>query len=96
MLMPDISAFPLAVSMPVTSATPIGAHVSVPLRLANGQLYGMFCCLGRMADPSLSERDLSMMRAFAELAAFDIDQNLHAERDFDAKVTATATEMRRH
>ncbi len=86
MLMPDISAFPLAVSMPVTSATPIGAHVSVPLRLANGQLYGMFCCLGPMADPSLSERDLSMMRAFAELAAFDIDQNLRGERDFDAKV----------
>ncbi|CAN5398661.1 hypothetical protein BH10PSE14_BH10PSE14_21490 [soil metagenome] len=84
-LMPDTSAFPLAVSMPVTSATPIGAHVSVPLRLADGQLYGMFCCLGPTADPSLNERDLSMMRAFAELAAFEIGQNLTAERDFDAK-----------
>ncbi|WP_439532255.1 sensor domain-containing phosphodiesterase [Polymorphobacter sp.] len=73
-LIPDTSAEPLAVSMPITAAIPIGAHVSVPLRLADGTLFGMFCCLGPQADATLNPRDLAMMRAFADLAAFEIDK----------------------
>ncbi|RYD49416.1 MAG: EAL domain-containing protein [Sphingomonadales bacterium] len=79
-LIPDTSKEPLAMAMPITGAVPIGAHVSVPLRLADGSLYGMFCCLGPAADPSLNLRDLSMMRAFAELAAFEIDRDLAETR----------------
>ena len=45
-LMPDTSAEPLATSMPITAAVPIGAHVSVPVRLRTGEIFGMFCCLG--------------------------------------------------
>lgn len=74
-LMPDTSREPVAVAMPITSAVPIGAHVSVPVKLSDGTTYGMFCCLGPTADPSLNPRDLQMMRAFAELAAFEIDRD---------------------
>jgi EAL domain-containing protein (putative c-di-GMP-specific phosphodiesterase class I) len=73
-LIPDTAREPLAVAMPITQAVPIGAHVSVPIRLADGSTYGMFCCLGPNADPSLNRRDLQMMRAFADLAAFEIDR----------------------
>lgn len=71
-LIPDTAAEPLAMSMPITAAVPIGAHVSVPLRMPDGEVYGMFCCLGPAADPSLNSRDLAMMRTFAELAAHEI------------------------
>lgn len=88
-LIPDTSAEPVAASMPITSAVPIGAHVSVPIRLSNGTVYGMFCCLGPQADPTLNLRDLGMMKAFAELAAFEIEREIDAsagERDSRARV----------
>lgn len=71
-LIPDTAAEPVAMSLPITAAVPIGAHVSVPLRMPDGEVYGMFCCLGPASDPSLNSRDLAMMRTFAELAAFEI------------------------
>lgn len=82
-LMPDTAANPIAAAMPITKAANIGAHMSVPIRLADGTTYGMFCCLGFHANPTLNQRDLGMMRAFAELAAFDIN------RDIDIKKAAT-------
>jgi EAL domain-containing protein (putative c-di-GMP-specific phosphodiesterase class I) len=71
-LIPDTAAEPLAVSMPITTAVPIGAHVSVPVRLPDGELYGMFCCLGPAADATLNPRDLGMMRTLASLAGEEI------------------------
>jgi EAL domain-containing protein (putative c-di-GMP-specific phosphodiesterase class I) len=79
-LIPDTSAEPLAAALPITAAIPIGAHVSVPVRLSNGDVYGMFCCLGPVADPSLNARDLGMMRAFADLAAFEIERDMDSAR----------------
>lgn len=74
-LIPDTAAEPIAMALPVTATVPVGAHVSVPLRLPDGEVYGMFCCLGPAADPSLNDRDLATMRTFAELAAFEIAQD---------------------
>ncbi|MCF8478361.1 MAG: EAL domain-containing protein [Pseudolabrys sp.] len=86
-LMPDTAAVPLAASMPITRAVPVGSHMSVPIRLPDGSTYGMFCCLGLTANQSLNERDLNMMKAFAELAAFDINREVDAKRAKDAKLT---------
>lgn len=88
-LIPDTSAEPLAMSMPITSAVPIGAHMSVPIRLPGGRTYGMFCCLSSKADPSLNERDLQMMKAFADLAAFEISRDLEATQERDRKLART-------
>jgi EAL domain-containing protein (putative c-di-GMP-specific phosphodiesterase class I) len=85
-LMSDTARYPLAVSMPITAAVPIGAHISVPLTLPNGELYGMFCCLGPSADATLSTRDLEMMRVFADLAAFEIDAEQQRDSVRDEKV----------
>lgn len=73
-LMPDTAAVPLAAGMPITAAIPIGAHVSVPVRLPGGDVYGMFCCLGPQDDPTLNQRDLNMLRTFADLAAHEIER----------------------
>lgn len=75
-LIPDTSLEPLARAMPITAAGNIGCHISVPIRLPDGRPYGMFCCVGFVANPSLNARDLQTMRAFADLAAFEINRDL--------------------
>ena len=84
-LMPDTSKVPGAAAMPITAAVPIGAHLSVPIRLPDGELYGMFCCLSSKPDDSLNERDHKMMKAFSELAAFEIDRKVKDQRESAAK-----------
>lgn len=79
-LMPDTADVALARSMPITGAVPIGAHVSVPIRLPDGRTCSMFCCLSPHANPSLNQRDLQVMRVFADLAAHQISQGIEAER----------------
>ncbi len=75
-LIPDTAAVPFAQTIPLTSALPIGAHVSIPIRRQDGSNYGMFCCLSRKAQPTLNSRDLDVMRAFARLSAETINGKL--------------------
>jgi EAL domain-containing protein (putative c-di-GMP-specific phosphodiesterase class I) len=84
-LIPDTSANPLAMSIPITKAASIGAHISVPILLPDGEVYGMFCCLGFEADNSLNERDLQTMKAFAEIASFEINRELEAAGALEEK-----------
>tara|TARA_R110000765_G_scaffold43326_2_gene90837 strand:+ start:1048 stop:2337 length:1290 start_codon:yes stop_codon:yes gene_type:complete len=75
-LIPDTADEPIAVAMPITQAIPIGAHMSIPIRLKDGSAYGMFCCLSRKPNPTLNMRDLDTMRVFAELATRQINTEL--------------------
>jgi EAL domain-containing protein (putative c-di-GMP-specific phosphodiesterase class I) len=84
-LMPDTSLVPAAMEMEITTALPVGAHLSVPIRLQDGRVYGTFCCFSFAPDRSLNERDLQMMRAFAELTAFEIDRDIETVRLRDEK-----------
>ncbi|SNS48228.1 EAL domain, c-di-GMP-specific phosphodiesterase class I (or its enzymatically inactive variant) [Noviherbaspirillum humi] len=68
-LMRDARRNPVSAALDVTHALPVGAHLSVPIRLSDGSTYGTFCCFSFTADESLDERDLKMMRAFAEVTA---------------------------
>jgi EAL domain-containing protein (putative c-di-GMP-specific phosphodiesterase class I) len=79
-LIPDTSREPLAAEMPITRAVPIGSHVSLPIRLADGTPFGMFCCLSPRAIPTLNERDLETMRIFAGLAAKQVNSELSERR----------------
>lgn len=84
-LIPDTSQEPLATALPITHMVPIGRHLSVPIRLADGSTHGMLCCLGFRADPSLRERDLQMMRVLADLTAFAITQDRAAADAIEEK-----------
>ena len=53
--------------IPETRTLPIGAHISVPILLRDGRVYGTFCCFSLASNLSLGQRDLHMMRAFADL-----------------------------
>lgn len=86
-LIPDTGANPFATSLPITAQVPIGAHVSVPIRRSDGEVYGMFCCLSAQPNPALNERDLHIVRAFAGMVADEIHRE-EAAREALAEKTA--------
>lgn len=79
-LIADTSLVPAAMAMPETRAIPIGAHLSVPIELSSGEIYGTLCCFSREPNLTLGERDLRMMRALGEVLASRIDEDLAGAR----------------
>ena len=71
----DTSEIPEAMAIPDTLAMPISAHMSVPLRLADGSVFGTFCCFNFTARHDLRERDLESLRKIASEVAKQIDDN---------------------
>jgi GAF domain-containing protein len=84
-LIADTATEPVAMALPITHAIPVGKHVSVPIRMPDGSVHGMFCCLGFKADHSLHERDLQMLKVFADLAAFEIERERAAANAMNGK-----------
>jgi EAL domain-containing protein (putative c-di-GMP-specific phosphodiesterase class I) len=84
-LIPDTSANPFAVALPITAQVPIGAHVSVPIRRAGGEVYGMFCCLSAAPQPALNERDLHIVRAFAGMVADEMHRQHSAQAELEQR-----------
>ncbi|HEY9108758.1 MAG TPA: EAL domain-containing protein [Roseateles sp.] len=69
-----------ALMLAATRAVPVGAHLSVPIRLADGRVYGTFCCFSHLPDQTLTERDLSVMRVFSDMAADQIQLDLDRQQ----------------
>ena len=76
-LMGDTSCFPEAMRVRATIEAPIGSHISVPLKLSDGRVYGTFCAFSSRPNRSLNDRDLKVMHAFADLAAAEIEAALN-------------------
>lgn len=85
-IVPDSLADNRTSSLGMTSAG-IGSYAGVPLRYSDGTLYGTFCCLGRAADPQLTERDSDFMAMLAELLVEDLDAQ-RAHEHLAARLTA--------
>lgn len=70
----DAQTLPAALELAVTRTFPVGAHLSIPLRLGDGTVYGTFCCMSRTPDYTLNGRDHGLMRAFADIAVALIER----------------------
>ena len=79
-LIHDARAVPAAAELPATFELPVGAHLSVPIRLPSGRVYGTYCCFSSTPDHSLNDRDLGIMRVFADVTAAQIDRQLEGDR----------------
>lgn len=92
---PDTSRIPATQSIPATRSIPIGAHLSVPVMLSDGQLYGTLCCFSFRPLQSLGERDMQLMRAFGEILAirFDEEESARRTREAQAKEIRDAIEQ---
>ncbi len=69
-----------ACTLAATRALPVGAHLSAPIRLSNGQVFGTLCCFSSRADYSLTERDLAMLQVVSDMLAGQIEAQLQEQR----------------
>ena len=83
-------ALPAASDLAVTHELPVGAHLSIPIQLSDGSIFGTFCTFRRKADPTLDEVHLALVRIFADVAAALIERN----RDAIARDDATLVRLR--
>ena len=79
-IIPDTLRIPGATNIPEKLEIPIRSHMSVPLTFSDGSIYGTFCCFSSTANPSLTERDLQVMRAVANMVAFHLEADIDASR----------------
>ena len=82
-LIRDTHDYPEAMNVPIMAAVPIRSHVSVPIRLADGSVFGMFCCLDMTPNYTLNLRDLEVMHLFATLSAGQVNRALGTRRRRD-------------
>lgn len=85
-IVPDALADSRTSSLGMTSSAGIGSYAGVPLRYSDGTLYGTLCCLGRAAEPQLSDRDSEFMAMLAELLVEDLDAQREHE-NLAARIT---------
>ncbi|WP_076997167.1 GAF domain-containing protein [Variovorax sp. KK3] len=83
-LIHDVGMLPEARSLP-RAPFPIGAHMSTPVVLADGRVYGTICCFSFAPNNDLTQKDLKKLEMSAQLTAKKIN-----ERQAQAAAEATA------
>ena len=78
--------------MPITEELQIGSYLGAPIVLNDGEVYGTFCCFSHTPNDSLNERDLALMKIFADIAARHIDKQLHKKQE-DNQIKKRITEV---
>lgn len=82
-LIPNACQNAEALTLGATLALPVGAHLSVPIRLSDGRVFGTFCCFRSRPSAELNQRDVATMRIFADVMAqyfeLELEQREHAE-----------------
>ncbi|OUM04137.1 hypothetical protein A8M77_03360 [Variovorax sp. JS1663] len=72
-LVRDVGTHPGRDTLPVTPFR-IGAHMSTPIQLQDGTVYGTLCCFSFAANEGLADRDLKRLQMAAQMTARLIDQ----------------------
>lgn len=76
----------------------VGAHLSTPVVLHDGSVYGTLCCFSALADPTLNENDLRRLKQCARLVARKVDivaRTDFAETEPDMSLTPVESLRRR-
>jgi len=60
---------------------PIGAHLSTPIVLSDGRVYGTLCCFSFAPNAELTQRELRKLELSAQLTAKKINERLSREAD---------------
>jgi GAF domain-containing protein len=85
-LIPNVQAFPGKAQLPSTPFH-IGTHISTPVLLGDGHVYGTLCCFSFSPHESIQERDLKNLKSVAILVARKIDK-AHAQAEAEKKKKA--------
>lgn len=79
-IMPDVRLVPEAVRRHPASLPQIRSHVSVPVVLSDGAVYGTFCVFGLTTEPEVDPTQLGLVEVLAEAAAMVIEPLARAEQ----------------
>lgn len=82
-LIADASREPGVADLPGTRELPVGAHLSVPLLRASGEVMGTLCCFSHDPDLTLRDRDLKMLTLFAEIVSGNLETLIDADQRRD-------------
>jgi EAL domain-containing protein (putative c-di-GMP-specific phosphodiesterase class I) len=78
-IIPDTSANPTTRALAITGSLGIGSYIGVPIRMPDGSVYGTFCCFDQKSGAALTQRDLSIMHAFADFTGKLLDKERRGE-----------------
>lgn len=93
-LLADARTHPVTAGMAATDQLPVGTHLSVPLELSDGTVYGTFCLFSHQVVSGVGERDLALVRMLAAIAADYLEdlvgdqRALHTRREQVAALAA--------
>ncbi|WP_042579762.1 GAF domain-containing protein [Variovorax paradoxus] len=88
-LVQNVGALPNFDELPPTDFS-IGAHLSTPIVLDDGRVYGTLCCFSFAPNEQLTQRDLKKLEVSAQLAAKKI--NLRRAREAETAMANWALE----
>lgn len=71
----DTAASPEARDLAITQRLRIGAYLSVPIVLKNGEVYGTLCCFSHLARPGLGDGEVLGLQDVASVIAAGIDRD---------------------
>jgi EAL domain-containing protein (putative c-di-GMP-specific phosphodiesterase class I) len=77
----DSHQHPTVASLHATSALGIRAHLGVPIRFSNGDVFGTFCCYSRDPQANLSNFNVGAMSHFAWLIGQLLEARVLGERE---------------
>lgn len=70
----DASTLPAALEIPATKSLGIRAHLSVPILLRSGEVFGTLCCFSQTAPAPITDDDAKALQAVADFIASGIDR----------------------
>lgn len=100
-LIKDVARLPRAQAEVLPSTPfPIGAHLSTPVILNDGRVYGTLCCFSFAPNDTLMEHDLRKLEVSAKVVARKIDEQRAQDAEqamagWQLQPTATLRSLRR-
>ena len=80
-LLRDARLNPIAQAIPATLSLPVVAHMSVPIRFSQGEVYGTLCCFSNQVLEQLSEKDLLVLRLFSDFVGKMLEPRVQLARE---------------
>jgi diguanylate cyclase (GGDEF)-like protein len=79
---PDSEKIPAYAAAPIGHQVKIGAYVGVPLRQANGELFGTLCAIDPLRQPEAITKELELVELLAGLLSTLLVAELHAANEY--------------
>jgi HD-GYP domain-containing protein (c-di-GMP phosphodiesterase class II) len=91
-IVPDTRADDRTASMLVTQAGDVGSVASVPLRFADGRLWGTLCAISHDTHTELGYRELQFLHVFARLVADQLERELRGAANHALELQAATAQ----